>query len=77
LLEFRSIQSHADRGQVIESARSSPKVCDSVLTPTRGIGSNLGTPSAGCKSLFDDYYELAWGLPQVGRTFYAKTLLTF
>jgi iron complex outermembrane recepter protein len=29
--------------------------------------------SLGFKNLFDDYYELAWGYPQPGRTFYLKT----
>jgi len=33
--------------------------------------------SAGVKNLSDDYYELAWGLPQPGRTFYVKTKTTF
>lgn len=28
---------------------------------------------AGFKNLSDDYYELSWGLPQPGRTFYFKT----
>jgi len=33
--------------------------------------------SLGLKNAFDDYYELAWGYPQQGRTFYAKTQLRF
>jgi iron complex outermembrane recepter protein len=33
--------------------------------------------SLGFKNLFDDYYELAWGFPQQGRTFYLKTRLRF
>jgi iron complex outermembrane receptor protein len=31
----------------------------------------------GFKNLFDDYYELAWGFPQQGRTFYVKTRLRY
>jgi len=31
--------------------------------------------SVGFKNLLDDYYELAWGFPQPGRTFYVKTRL--
>ena len=31
--------------------------------------------SLGFKNLLDDYYELAWGFPQPGRTFYATTRL--
>ena len=27
----------------------------------------------GFKNLTDDNYELAWGFPQPGRTFYVKT----
>jgi iron complex outermembrane receptor protein len=33
--------------------------------------------SVGLKNLLDDYYELAWGFPQPGRTFYVKTRLRF
>ena len=33
--------------------------------------------SAGVRNLSDDYYQLAWGLPQAGRTFYVKTRTTF
>ena len=32
---------------------------------------------AGFKNLFDDYYELAWGFPQPGRTFYVKTRVRY
>jgi iron complex outermembrane receptor protein len=33
--------------------------------------------SLGFKNLLDDYYELAWGYPQPGRTFYVKTRMMF
>jgi iron complex outermembrane receptor protein len=33
--------------------------------------------SLGFKNLLDDYYELAWGYPQPGRTFYLKTRMRF
>ncbi len=33
--------------------------------------------SLGFKNLLDEYYELAWGYPQPGRTFYAKTRVSF
>jgi iron complex outermembrane receptor protein len=33
--------------------------------------------TAGLKNASDDYYELAWGLPQPGRTFYVKTRVQF
>jgi iron complex outermembrane receptor protein len=33
--------------------------------------------SLGFKNLLDDYYELAWGYPQPGRTFYVKTAVKF
>ena len=33
--------------------------------------------SLGFKNLMDDYYELAWGYPQPGRTFYVKTRMRF
>jgi iron complex outermembrane recepter protein len=33
--------------------------------------------SLGFKNLLDDYYELAWGYPQPGRTFYLKTRVRF
>ncbi|WP_244396205.1 TonB-dependent receptor plug domain-containing protein [Afipia carboxidovorans] len=33
--------------------------------------------SGGVKNILDDNYELAWGLPQAGRTFYAKARATF
>jgi iron complex outermembrane receptor protein len=33
--------------------------------------------SAGVKNLSDDYYQLAWGLPQAGRTFYLRTRTIF
>jgi iron complex outermembrane receptor protein len=33
--------------------------------------------SIGAKNLSDDNYQLAWGLPQAGRTFYLKTKTTF
>jgi iron complex outermembrane receptor protein len=33
--------------------------------------------SLGFKNLLDDYYELAWGYPQPGRTFYVKTRVAF
>jgi iron complex outermembrane receptor protein len=33
--------------------------------------------SAGFKNAGDDYYELAWGLPQPGRTFYVRTRIAF
>jgi len=33
--------------------------------------------SLGFKNLLDDYYELAWGFPQPGRTFYMKTRVLF
>jgi len=33
--------------------------------------------SVGFKNLLDDYYELAWGYPQPGRTFYSKTRVVF
>jgi iron complex outermembrane receptor protein len=33
--------------------------------------------SLGFKNLLDDYYELAWGYPQQGRTFYVKTRMAF
>ena len=31
----------------------------------------------GFKNLLDDNYELAWGFPQPGRTFYVKTRMLF
>lgn len=33
--------------------------------------------AAGIKNIFDQNFELAWGLPQPGRTFYAKARATF
>jgi iron complex outermembrane receptor protein len=33
--------------------------------------------SLGLKNALDDYYELAWGFPQPGRTFYLKTHVAF
>jgi iron complex outermembrane receptor protein len=33
--------------------------------------------SAGFKNLLDDNFELAWGYPQPGRTFYVKTRVLF
>jgi iron complex outermembrane recepter protein len=33
--------------------------------------------SLGFKNLFDDFYELAWGFPQQGRSFYVKTRMRF
>jgi iron complex outermembrane receptor protein len=33
--------------------------------------------SLGFKNLLDEYYELAWGYPQPGRTFYVKTRVGF
>lgn len=33
--------------------------------------------SLGLKNALDAYYELAWGYPQQGRTFYAKTQVRF
>ena len=33
--------------------------------------------SLGFKNLLDDNYELAWGFPQPGRTFYIKTRMLF
>ena len=33
--------------------------------------------SIGFKNLLDDNYELAWGYPQPGRTFYVKTRMFF
>ncbi|MGD9536215.1 MAG: TonB-dependent receptor plug domain-containing protein [Alphaproteobacteria bacterium] len=33
--------------------------------------------AAGVKNLFDENYELAWGLPQPGRSFYVKGRLIF
>jgi outer membrane receptor protein involved in Fe transport len=33
--------------------------------------------SLGFKNLLDDYYELAWGYPQQGRTFYVKTRMRY
>ena len=32
---------------------------------------------AGFKNLLDDHYELAWGFPQPGRTFYVRTRMLF
>jgi iron complex outermembrane receptor protein len=31
----------------------------------------------GFKNLLDDHYELSWGYPQPGRTFYVKTRMLF
>ena len=33
--------------------------------------------AAGIKNIFDQNFEIAWGLPQPGRTFYAKARATF
>jgi iron complex outermembrane receptor protein len=33
--------------------------------------------TAGLKNLTDDNYQLAWGFPQPGRTFYVKTRVLF
>ena len=33
--------------------------------------------SVGLKNLLDEHYELAWGYPQPGRTFYLKTRMRF
>jgi iron complex outermembrane receptor protein len=33
--------------------------------------------SVGFKNLLDDYYELAWGFPQQGRTFYVRTRVRY
>ena len=31
----------------------------------------------GGRNLLDEYYELAWGFPQTGRTFFVKTRIGF
>jgi len=33
--------------------------------------------AVGARNLFDDEYELAWGLPQPGRTFYVKARIAY
>jgi iron complex outermembrane recepter protein len=33
--------------------------------------------SLGFKNLIDDFYELAWGYPQQGRSLYVKTRMRF
>jgi len=40
------------------------------LTSTVGL-------AMGVRNLADDYYELAWGFPQPGRTFYIKTRIAY
>jgi iron complex outermembrane receptor protein len=45
---------------------------DATYTLPRGLELSLGL-----KNALDEYYELAWGYPQQGRTFYAKTQLRF
>ncbi len=46
------------------------------LDTTYAVARNLEL-SLGFKNLFDDHYELAWGYPQPGRTFYMKTRVLF
>jgi iron complex outermembrane receptor protein len=45
---------------------------DATVAVTRGLDL-----SAGFKNLTDDNYELAWGFPQPGRSFYIRTRVTF
>ena len=45
---------------------------DATYTLPKSVGVSLGF-----KNLLDDDYELAWGYPQPGRTFYVKTRMTF
>jgi iron complex outermembrane receptor protein len=45
---------------------------DATYTLPRGLELSLGL-----KNALDKYYELAWGYPQQGRTFYAKTQVRF
>jgi iron complex outermembrane receptor protein len=45
---------------------------DATYTLPRGLELSIGL-----KNLLDDYYELAWGYPQQGRTFYAKSQVRF
>ena len=46
------------------------------LDATYAVARNLEL-SLGFKNLVDDHYELAWGYPQPGRTFYVKTRLLY
>lgn len=46
------------------------------LDATFTVASDLEL-AAGFKNLLDDDYQLAWGFPQPGRSFYVKTKLTF
>jgi len=46
------------------------------LDATYAIARSLEV-SLGFKNLLDDHYELAWGYPQPGRTFYVKTRMIF
>ena len=46
------------------------------LDATYTVARNLEL-SLGFKNLADDHYELAWGYPQPGRTFYLKTRLFY
>lgn len=46
------------------------------LDATYTVARNLEL-SLGFKNLADDHYELAWGYPQPGRTFYLKTRLLY
>lgn len=43
---------------------------------TYGLPSGIDL-SGGFKNLLDDHYELAWGFPQQGRTFYLRTRVKF
>jgi hypothetical protein len=43
-----------------------PHGCKNAITPRVSL-------AVGGRNLTDDYYELAWGFPQPGRTFYVKT----
>ena len=45
---------------------------DATYVFPRGLEASLGM-----KNMLDDYFELAWGFPQPGRTFYVKTRMRF
>jgi hypothetical protein len=46
-------------------------------TLTRHTRSRRLNVTAGLQELLDDHYELAWGFPQAGRSFYWKTRVMF
>ena len=75
-----SLELADDRWSDVNPAPAFPYVktgAYSLLDWTRPMPSAGSTSSLGFKNLLDDNYELAWGFPQTGRSFYVKTRVRF